>query len=258
MKVRKLFLLTLFLFSLCLNSIAQKSFYYEVKTYFFKTLEQEQILDHYLQSALIPTLHKMGFGPVGVFKPLTNDTSAVKKIIVINSHKKLSALSTIDIQLNSDASYKESAKEYLNLAYNNPAFLRIEKTWLKAFKMAPHPILPSLKLPLSEHIYELRSYESPSENYYRNKVHMFNEGGEVELFKNLNFNAVFYGDVIAGAHMPNLMYMTCFENMDDRNEHWKSFSASTVWKNLSSDPFYKNNVSRNETVLMKAAVYSEY
>ena len=36
---------------------------------------------------------------------------------------------------------------------------------------------------------------------------MFNEGGEIRLFARLNFNAVFYGDVLAGDRMPNLMYM---------------------------------------------------
>ena len=39
---------------------------------------------------------------------------------------------------------------------------------------------------------------------------MFNAGGEIDIFTKLNFNAVFYGDVIVGSHMPNLMYLTCF------------------------------------------------
>lgn len=258
MKIRTQIIGVLFLLTIHLNIKAQQSFYYEVKTYFFKSTEQEQALDSYLQSAFIPALHKIGMGPVGVYKPIANDTAVVKKIIVINSHAKLKSLSTIEEKLLNDPVYKEAAKDYLNIMYNNPSYIRIEKTWLKAFKMAPKPILPKLNKPLSDHVYELRSYESPSESYYRNKVHMFNEGGEVTLFKNLNFNAVFYGDVIAGAHMPNLMYMTCFENMEDRNEHWKNFSTSPVWKKLSSDPFYKNNVSRNETILMRAAGYSEY
>jgi hypothetical protein len=45
---------------------------------------------------------------------------------------------------------------------------------------------------------------------------MFNEGGEIELFKRLNFNAVFYASVISGSRMPNLMYMTSYESKADR------------------------------------------
>ncbi len=73
---------------------------------------------------------------------------------------------------------------------------------------------------------------------------MFNEGGEIALFEQLRFNAIFYGEVLAGSKMPNLMYMASFENMEVRNEHWKTFSASPVWKMLSADPQYQNNVSK--------------
>ena len=67
---------------------------------------------------------------------------------------------------------------------------------------------------------------------------MFNEGGEIPLFVRLNFNAVFYADVIAGSHMPNLMYMTTFNNKQDRDDHWKVFSADAEWKALSARPEY--------------------
>ena len=110
----------------------------------------------------------------------------------------------------------------------------------------------------TEKVYELRSYEAPSEKLYWNKVDMFNKGDEIGLFKRLGFNAVFYGEVLAGSHMPNLMYMTSFENMNDRNEHWKTFGNDPQWKKLLADPTYlKGNVSRNDTWLMKATAYSE-
>src|SRR5690606_26546023 len=81
---------------------------------------------------------------------------------------------------------------------------------LTAFIDSPNVQLPNLASPKSERVYELRSYEGPTEAYYRNKVDMFNEGDEIGLFKRLGFNAVFYGEVIAGSRMPNLMYLTTF------------------------------------------------
>ena len=59
-------------------------------------------------------------------------------------------------------------------------------------------------------MYELRSYESPTEELHRIKVNMFNAGGEVTLFKRLDFQAVFYSDVLSGSRMPNLIYMVVF------------------------------------------------
>ncbi|MEP7279608.1 MAG: NIPSNAP family protein, partial [Bacteroidota bacterium] len=106
--------------------------------------------------------------------------------------------------------------------------------------------------------YELRSYESPTENLHINKVHMFNEGGEIPLFKRLKFNAIFYADVINGSHMPNLMYMTSFENMEAREQHWKTFATDAEWKKLVALPEYQHNVSKAEIILCRAAGYSDF
>ena len=87
---------------------------------------------------------------------------------------------------------------------------------------------------------------------------MFNEGGEVALFKRLNFNAIFYSKAITGARTPNLIYMTSFNNMSDRDAHWKTFGSDPEWKKLSSAPEYLKTVSRNETILMKAKTYGDF
>ena len=121
----------------------------------------------------------------------------------------------------------------------------------------PNLIAPSLSGNKTEHIYELRSYEGATERLYRQKVHMFNEGGEIALFSKLQFNAVFYAQVLAGSRMPNLMYMTSFNNMTERDEHWKAFGADTDWKRMSSLPEYQNTVSKADIILLNPAEFSE-
>jgi hypothetical protein len=61
-----------------------------------------------------------------------------------------------------------------------------------------------------------------------------------------------------GSKMPNLMYMTSFDNIDSRNEHWKAFGASSTWKKLSTMPFYQNNMSALHSQLMRSTPYSDY
>ena len=78
------------------------------------------------------------------------------------------------------------------------------------------------------------------------------------IFKRLNFNAVFYSEVIAGTKMPNLMYMTTFENMQDREEHWKTFVAHDEWKKLSAMPEYQNNVQHIDITFLRPASYSDF
>ena len=110
----------------------------------------------------------------------------------------------------------------------------------------------------SERVYELRSYEGGTEKLFRNKVEMFNQGGEIKLFDRLKFNGVFYGEVLSGSRMPNLMYMTSFENIEDRDAHWKTFGQDPEWKKLSGLPQYQKNVSKSDIILMKATDYSDY
>ncbi len=87
---------------------------------------------------------------------------------------------------------------------------------------------------------------------------MFNEGGEIKLFKRLSFNAVFYAEVLSGNRMPNLMYMTSFDNMDERNKHWKAFGDDPEWKRLSGLEEYQHTVSKLDIILLHPTSYSAF
>ncbi len=88
---------------------------------------------------------------------------------------------------------------------------------------------------------------------------MFN-ADEIKIFNRLGFNPVFYGKVISGSHMPNLMYMPIFDNVQQRDEQWKTFGSDAKWKEISSDPANENDVSVShiDSILMHAANYSDY
>jgi hypothetical protein len=230
---------------------------YEIKVYHFKDAEQEKSLDNYLQNAYLPALHKAGIGKVGVFKAIANDTAVDKRVYVFMPLKSMDQWMQLPAKLDKDEAYQQNGKTFIDAAYNAPAFMRIESILLRAFRLAPQMQLPALKGPRSERVYELRSYESASEKLYRNKVQMFNDGGEITLFKRLNFNAVFYGEVISGSQMPNLMYMTTFENKADRDEHWKAFGADPEWQKLKAIPEYQNNVSKVGIIFLRPTGYSD-
>ncbi|HYH55309.1 MAG TPA: NIPSNAP family protein [Anseongella sp.] len=229
--------------------------YYELKVYHLKNAEQEQRLDTYLKEAFIPALHRAGIAHVGVFKPVEN--AADKKVYVFIPYRSLEQFEKLPGQLEKDAQHKLQGKDYLETAHDNPVYERFETMLLKAFSKMPKMALPDLDAPKSERIYELRSYEGPSEMLYRNKVQMFNEGDEVGIFRRLGFNAVFYAEVLAGSHMPNLMYMTTFSGKDSRDKHWKAFGGDPQWKELSSRKEYQNNVSHSDILFLRPADYSD-
>jgi hypothetical protein len=230
---------------------------YQIKVYRMKTNEQVTQVDNFLKNAYLPALHRLGVSSIGVFKNVGIDTAVEKSIYVLIPMRSLEQLNRIEDGLTKDATYNKDGAAYLNVSFDAPAYTRIETIILRAFNKMPHFHNPSLKGDTAERIYELRSYEGAGEKLYKQKVHMFNEGGEIALFNRLGFNAVFYAEVLAGSRMPNLVYMTSFDNRASRDEHWKTFGADPEWKRLSALPEYQHTVSKADILLLYPAAYSE-
>lgn len=243
-----------------LNSWGQASQleYYQLRTYLLDTEAQELRTDEYLSKSYLPALKRQGISNIGVFKPRSIDSLNPRSIQVLIPLTNISQLETLEDKLQQDKVYIASGKDFLDAPYDSPPYERAQSILLRAFVDMPKMRPSSLKGPRKDRVYELRSYESATEAKYRNKVAMFNEGGEVVLFEDLGFNAVFYAEVLSGAHMPNLMYMTTFENKGSRDAHWKSFTDSPVWHKLKADPGYQNNVSKNDTRFLYPTEYSDY
>jgi hypothetical protein len=234
---------------------AERPTYFTLKVYHLKTNRQEAVIDSFLQRQYLPALHAAGIPLIGVFKPIGNDTAADRRVYVFTPFTSLRQWEKVDKE--TSAKLLAAGGAYENTAYNNPAYLRQETILLKAFDEMKTLAAPKLATPKNERVYELRSYEGASEKIFRNKVQMFNAGGEIKLFDRLGFNGIFYSEVIFGAKMPNLMYMTSFANMADREAHWKAFGADPEWKKLSSKPEYQNNVSHIDITFLRPAAYSD-
>jgi len=234
--------------------------YYELRTYHLQNKTQEQSVDNYLQQAFLPGLHRAGWTNIGVFKPIDSDTANFgKRIFVLLTAPSLEALAQVPQLLQNDAAYATAAKDYQDATNDLPPYERLEISWLSAFSGHLHLKKPYLHAAKTERVYEIRSYESATEKLHANKVQMFNAANEIGLFESLGFNAAFYSAAITGAHMPNLVYMICFDNMASHDAHWKTFRDSPKWKEMTALPAYKaKNVSHIDSYLLHPAAYSDY
>lgn len=240
------------------SGLAQEREYYQLKTYTLKNENQEKIVDSYLKDAYLPALQRMGISEVGVFKVRPDKFTLSNKIVVLIPFSSLEAFEKLDSMLALDKTYIAAGATYINATHENPAFERISSVLMLAFPDMPKMEATKVEGERTDRVYELRSYEGPTEAMYRRKVNMFNEGGEIELFENLGFNAVFYADVISGDKMPNLMYMTTFPDMETRNKLWKDFVDSEKWKEISVMDIYLNTVSHADIHLLYPTEYSSY
>ncbi|MFM7194398.1 MAG: NIPSNAP family protein [Bacteroidota bacterium] len=232
---------------------------YSLTTYRLDTITQEQLVDEYLSKALLPALHRAGVKAVGVFKPASVDTIAFgKEIWVLIPHPSLEAFHQMNTTLLNDTAHLAKGRAYLEATHEQTPYRRMEVTLLEAFTGMTAMETPTLTGPRQDRIYELRSYEGPTEKRNRSKIKMFNAGDEIGLFRTLGFNSVFFGEVLAGSRMPNLMYMTTFDNMVSRDEHWKQFFGHPHWKELLEIEEYKHTVSKADIHLLTPTEYSDY
>ena len=252
--------LLLVAFTFIATALSAKDFY-QIKIYHLKDAGQEQTVESYLEKAYLPALHRAGISKAGVFKNIKtesfDDAKEERLIYVFVPFKSAADMLKLEQKLDKDKIYLNAGADYLNAAHNKTPYDRIETTLLSAFDGSPKFNLSPLTGPKSKRVYELRSYEGPTEKLYKSKLKMFNAGGEIALFTRLGFNAVFYGDVVSGSRMPNLMYMTTFENKASRDKHWDAFRDDSEWKKLSGMEEYKNTVSKSTITFLYPADYSD-
>jgi hypothetical protein len=255
--VTLLFSTSLFGFAISVPVPATAKQFYELVIYHIRDKSQEERVDQFLAAAYLPAAHRLGVKNIGVFKTLGIDTASHKKIYVLLSYRSLDEFHKISKQLSTDKLLQTRGKDYVEATYDNAPYLRKESILLEAFSGMPMLKTPQFSNAKSERIYELRSYEGPTEKIYQNKVRMFNEGNEVAIFDSIGSQAVFYGEVLAGSKMPNLMYMTTYSDMKSREEHWKAFGSHPDWKKLSAMPEYQHNVSKQDIDFLVPAEYSD-
>ncbi len=228
--------------------------YYELRVYTTRSEQQQKLVSDYWQNAAVLAYNRMGIQPVGVFTELQD--SPTNKVYVLIPCDSLDVFAGIPAHLAADAAYQAAAASFMAMPKSNPAYERIESSLNLAFDSMRKLAAPPTAAEKKPWIFELRTYQSPSESKGINKVQMFNSG-EVPLMQEVGLSPVFFAQTLVGAQMPNLVYMVSGENMDEHKKHWQMFKDAPVWKKLSGDPQYKDNVSRVISIFLKRTAASQ-
>lgn len=256
-QLQRIFLLSLIALLTGTQGYSQARDIYQIKIYTIENEAQEKQMDQFLKEAYIPALHRTGIKNVGVFKPVEDEKMAGKQIFVLIPYLDIEHFEALGAELNQDKKFQKAGSAYINAAHDKPPYVRIESIILRSFSSMPNYGVPTHSTDRGQQIYELRSYQAATEKLYEKKVEMFNEGGESKIFMDLDFQPVFFGEVISGAHMPNLMYMTSFKDKTSQEKHWGAFGSSPAWDILKNDEQYANTVSHIDKILLHPTEYSE-
>ncbi|MVM37850.1 NIPSNAP family containing protein [Spirosoma sp. HMF3257] len=224
--------------------------FYEVRIYTLKNGDQRKAVESYFQQAVIPAYNRLGSKTIGVFTEYL--PQGFTKLVAVIPFNSLDDYFSMPDKLANDAAYQQAGAAYLNAEATAPAYERIESSLLKAFAGMPRLEAPEKK----PRIFELRRYESHSETAGKKKIEMFNQAGEIAIFKRVGLTPVFFGETIIGPMRPNLTYMLTFDSMEEHDQNWKTFGSDSEWKKISAIPDYANakivsNITR--TFLIPAA-----
>jgi hypothetical protein len=227
--------------------------YYELRRYDLDTQDQKTAFDKYMTEAVIPACNRLEIKPVGVFYP----DQGLSPIYVLLPHKTFASFASLAQKLSEDKDYVAKSVDFLNAPAVKPAFKNME-----AQLLAPLPGMTQIEMPtnVAGRIFQLRTYESPSEKAGVKKIELF-DNHEIALFRKVGLHPVFFGQTVAGAKMPSLTYLLGFKDRQESDDNWKKFGADPDWQKLSAMPEYadKELIRTNgiTNLYLKPASYSQ-
>jgi hypothetical protein len=230
--------------------------FYQLRRYHVITGPQRKLCDDFFRDVLIPAVSRLGIGPVGVFDLSIGPETP--SIYILMPSTSAETLATVEMHLAQDAEYMKAGSAFLNAPAKEPAFDRMESSFLQAFEKWPKLVPPAAAKTRSPRIFELRIYEGATDQDHKRKVEMM-QSGESEIFNKNGFEQVFYSDTLIGTRLPNLTYMLAFDSLADRDKKWAAFRASDDWKSYSTQPrwAFEPIVSNITNVILTPTAYSQ-
>jgi hypothetical protein len=223
-----------------------RSSIYSLYYFHMRTGPQMDRTTAYLRDTFAPAAKRAGVA-VGFFSPVIGEGSPY--ILSLAAYPGWSGIEAAHAKFADDQEFQKGWDAYNVIG--DPAYERLDVRMLQAFDKFPTLDAPPTEGRHSARIFELRTYENPSEKACARKIKMF-EDGEAGIFKRLGMAPVFFGRTVAGPRMPSLSYMLSYDDLAARDSLWKAFGSDPGWRKLRatpglSDPEIVSNI--NNTIL---------
>lgn len=228
--------------------------FYEIRKYEIQAGEKSQRFEDYLKKILIPTYNEMGIRPIGAFRPFYGSNGQTVYLLIPYNDFEMFLNVRENGLIANDKLVKETGYTH---SFNDPLFLGMSNSLLKAFTGMPQLKTPEMTLNNKSRIFELRIYQSPDKTACKKKIEMFNTGSEISIFKRTGMRPVFLGETLVGENLPSLCYMLAFRNIVELDELWKRFWFDAEWEKLRNKPEYQNLISNRSSIILRPKPYSQ-
>ncbi|MEX2261782.1 MAG: NIPSNAP family protein [Bryobacteraceae bacterium] len=136
-----------------------------------------------------------------------------------------------------------------------PPYEHYSETLLKAADYSPE--VQAGQPSKTPRVFELRVYHSPTWKQLA-ALHDRFAGPEIKIFHRVGVRPILYTETYIGANMPNLTYLTPFDNLAAREKAWEAFGSDPEWIKVRKESVdaYGQIASVIQISLFKAAPYS--
>lgn len=236
------------------DSSVKNQEYYEIRIYRTRNKKKRKMLENYLKGALLPALNRMGIDRIGVFTDMKNRRDY--SVYLLIPYVTLEMFAAVNAKLLEDKEYQAAAEAYFSVQKRDPIFTRIQSHFYKAFAGMPVIEMPAQTAGNKARIFEMRVYESHTEDKAALKVEMFNSG-EIQVMRDAGLAPVFFGEALIGDDLPNLVYMLSASDMKAHKAHGDKFNAHPEWQRMKDLPKYADTVSKITIYFLKPTAYSQ-
>src|ERR1700704_6013096 len=153
--------------------------FYHLRRYHLNSGPQRKLCDYFFRDALVPALNRLAISPVGVFDLSIGPETP--SIYMLMPGLSAELLAPVETRLGQDAEYVKAGAAFLNAPAKEPAFDRMESSFLQAFEKWPKIVPPAATAAHGPRVFELRIYEGATDQDHRRKVEMM-QSGESEIF----------------------------------------------------------------------------
>ncbi len=231
-----------------------KQEYYELRAYRTDDADKKKRVEGYLENALLPAFGRMGLDRIGVFTSM--DEPEDRSVYVLIPYSTLDGFAAVNPKLLADETYQKAASNHFAAPKDDPVFTRIQSRLYKAFAGMPVIEMPEQSAKQKPRIFELRIYESHTEEKAALKVDMFNSG-EIQVMRDTELGPVFFGEALIGDDVPNLTYMLSASDPEAHKAHWDAFRDHPEWIRMKAMPKYADTVSKITSTFLVPTAYSQ-
>ncbi len=207
---------------------------FELRCYKLRYSKSDQFgrLTQFLEAEHLPMAERVGLVQ-GYFRVTLGEFTP--RVYTLTAYDSLADMGDKLAAKRADKAWGKAAAEFGS--HDQAPYDRIESWLLRAFdgmKMIEVPPVPE-----RGRSFDLRVYEQETVRDTQEKMRMFNEE-EIQIFRDCGIHPVFFGETIVGSHMPSLIYMSHYADMDARGKAWSTFGKSDGWNRIKQTPGWSN------------------